>query len=147
MMIHPADGSAAPASTLRRFFREHVPEGIVSAYLFGSRSRGSGHRESDIDVAILVDRTGFPTRSARSDLRVKLGGELIHALGTNDVDLVVLNDVPPGLGRHVVTSGERVYMSDAEANHAYVRDVQLRAADLAPFLRRSRRTKLRILAS
>jgi hypothetical protein len=53
-------------------------------------------------------------------------------------DLVVLNDAPPGLGRQVVR-GRRLLCFDAEADHAFVRDVQLRAADLEPFLRRTRR--------
>jgi hypothetical protein len=36
--------------------------------------------------------------------------------------------------RRVVTEGERVYCSDRELDHASVRDAQLRAADLVPFL-------------
>lgn len=40
-----------------------------------------------------------------------------------------------------------IFCSDAAADHAFVRDVQLRAADLEPFLRRLRRVKLEALAS
>jgi hypothetical protein len=54
----------------------------------------------------------------------------------------VLNDAPPPLARHIVISGRRLLCTDPEADHAFVRDVQLRAADLEPFLRRSRRLKL-----
>ena len=78
---------------------------------------------------------------------MRLTSELIHALARNDVDLVVLNDVPPGLGRHAITAGVRVYVADHEADHAFCRDVQLRAADLDPFLRRMRQIKLKALAS
>jgi len=67
-------------------------------------------------------------------------------LHQNAVDVVVLNDAPPGLGRHIATKGRRVYCGDAEMDHAFVRDVQLRAADLEPFLRRARRIKLDALA-
>lgn len=56
--------------------------------------------------------------------------------------MVVLNDVPPHLGRRIVTTGVRVYCANPALDHAYVRDVQLRAADLEPFLRRMRRIKL-----
>jgi len=56
--------------------------------------------------------------------------------------VVVLNDAPPLLGRHVVTTGRRLLCTDAEADHAYVRDVQLRAADLEPWLQRMARIKL-----
>jgi hypothetical protein len=58
------------------------------------------------------------------------------------VDVVVLNDAPPQFGRRIVTCGLRVVCADPEADHAFVRDVQLRAADLEPFLRRMRRLKL-----
>jgi hypothetical protein len=77
---------------------------------------------------------------------VRLTSDLIAALGRSRVDVVVLNDAPPGLGRRIVTEGRRVYRADPGADHAYVRNVQLRAADLEPFLRRMRRIKLDALA-
>lgn len=116
-------------------------------YLYGSAARGQEHSQSDVDVAVLLDRACFPSREQRADERVRLTAELIHALARNDVDLVVLNDVPPGLGRHAITAGVRVYVADHEADHAFCRDVQLRAADLDPFLRRMRQIKLKALST
>ena len=78
---------------------------------------------------------------------MQLTSNLIHILANNDVDLIVLNDVPAGLGRHVVTTGIPVYVADTEAGHTFRRDVQLRAADLDPFLERMRRIKLEALQS
>lgn len=135
----------SPAAKLRDYFAESSPPGLVSAYLFGSVARGTEHRESDVDVGILLDRSRFTGRADRNDLRIDLTSALIHVVGRNAVDLVILNDAPPELGRKIVTQGERVYCRDAEADHAYVRDVQLRAADLVPFLRRMRRIKLEAL--
>jgi uncharacterized protein len=119
----------------------------VSAYLFGSVAEGRAHRESDVDVGVLLDRAVFPSAEERMEVRISLGSDLVDLLDTNDVDLVILNDAPPELGRAIVTRGRRVYCADAEADHAYVRDVQLRAADLAPWLRRVRRVKLDALRS
>jgi hypothetical protein len=62
------------------------------------------------------------------------------------VDLVILNDAPATLGSRIVTSGIRIFNSDSEHDHAFVRDIQLRAADLQPFLRRMRALKLQSLA-
>ena len=98
-----------------------------------------------MDVGVLLDRSRYPDRADRNALRIDLTSALIHVLGRNVVDVVVLNDAPPELGRKVVTRGERVYCRDAEEDHAFVRDVQLRAADLEPFLRRMRRIKLEAL--
>jgi hypothetical protein len=136
-----------PTAKLRRFLEGSAPSGLVSAYLFGSVARGAEHAESDVDVGVLLDRAHHPSRASRSELRIGLSAELVHVLSHDRVDVVVLNDAPPELGRHVVTCGERLYCRDDEADHAYVRDVQLRAADLAPFLLRMRRIKLEALQS
>jgi len=134
------------ASTLERLLRDRPVLGLVSAYLFGSHAEGRAHRESDVDLGVLLDRRAHSTREARFDERVRLTAWTIGALHRNAVDVVVLNDVPPGLARHIVTTGRRVFCRDPEVDHAFVRDVQLRTADLAPFLRRARRIKLDALA-
>jgi predicted nucleotidyltransferase len=116
--------------------------GLVSLYLFGSLAEGRTHRESDVDLAVLLDWDAFPTAAHRFEARVRLSGRLGTALARSDVDLVVLNDAPPLLGRRIVTEGLRLVCTDPEADHAYVRDVQLRAADVVPFLRRTAPLKL-----
>jgi predicted nucleotidyltransferase len=130
------------AGTLERLLRDEPVHGLVSAYLFGSHAAGRAHRESDVDLGVLLNRRVHATREARFSERVRLTAWAIGALHRNEVDVVVLNDAPPGLGRRIVTTGRRLYCCDAEVDHAFVRDVQLRAADLEPFLRRARRIKL-----
>lgn len=141
---------AADASDIARalgcLLHERPVRGLVSAYLFGSHAAGRAHRESDVDLGVLLDRRAHSTPEARFDERVRLTAWAVGALHRNAVDVVVLNDAPPGLARHIVTTGRRVYCGDPEADHAFVRDVQLRAADLEPFLRRARRIKLDVLA-
>jgi predicted nucleotidyltransferase len=124
------------------------PEGetVRSAYLFGSHAEGRAHRESDIDVGVLLDRRALPGARDRFEAALRLSAHLQSALGTRHVDLVVLNDAPPGLGRRVVSRGRRLICSDEEADHAFVRDALLRAADLDPFLRRTLDLKLEALA-
>jgi len=129
---------------LVRLLAESGIGGLVAAFLFGSQSEGRAHRESDVDVGVLLDRAVYPTRRQRFDVRVRLGALLTGRLGRN-VDIVVLNDAPPQFGRQIVSRGLRVYCADEEKTHAFVRDVQLRAADLEPFLRRTRALKLQFL--
>ena len=119
--------------------------GILAAYLFGSHAAGRPHRESDVDVAVLLDRS--LDRQTRFAIRVRLASDLPSRLGAREVDVVVLNDAPPHFARRIVLEGKTVFCRDAEAAHAFRRDVQLRAADLEPFLRRTRRVKLEALAS
>jgi uncharacterized protein len=119
---------------------------VVSAYLFGSHAESRAHRESDVDVGVLLDRRALPVTRDRFEAALRLSAHLQSTLGTRQVDLVVLNDAPPGIGRAIVNRGCRLVCSDEEADHAFVRDVQIRAADLEPFLRRTRRLKLEALA-
>ena len=134
------------ASSLGRVLREPAPPGLVSAYLFGSHAEGRAHGQSDVDVGVLLAHDAHPTARDRFQEGVRLCALLVAELGTSLVDLVVLDDAPPHLARRIVTAGCRVFCSDPPADHAFVRDVQLKAADLEPFLRRSRRLKLAALA-
>lgn len=119
---------------------------MVAAYLFGSHAKGRAHRESDVDLGVLLERDRFPSARKRFEERLRLVTGLEGALGTSPVDVVVLNDAPPTLAREIVTRGDLLVCHDGEAEHVFRRDAQLRAADLAPFLRRMRRIKLEALA-
>jgi len=123
----------------------HSPRGVVSAYLHGSHAEDREHSESDVDVGVLLDYEEYGNRALRDEARLAWAGQLAVALGRNDVDIVILNDAPAPLARHVGLDGIRVFCQDEEADHAFRRDAQLRAADLAPFLHRMRRIKLATL--
>jgi predicted nucleotidyltransferase len=131
---------------LKRFFSERPDLGVASAYLFGSHAEGRAHQESDVDVAVLLQWERYPTSRDRFEARVLLGSELIPVVRCNEVDVVILNDAPPLFGRRIIYEGVRVYLGDPEADHDFVRDVQLQAADLEPWLRRMERIKLEALA-
>ena len=133
-------------TALRSYFEDHPDLGVASAYLFGSHAEGRAHRESDVDVGILLQWDRHPTRDDRFDMRVRLGSELIHALKHNEVDIVILNDAPPLLGRKIIQDGIRAFVGDPRADHDYVRDIQILAADLEPWLRRWRKLRLEALA-
>jgi predicted nucleotidyltransferase len=116
--------------------------GVVLAYLFGSVAENRAHAESDVDVAVLLDRRLYEGAREQFDARLRLIGTLGRVTVPRNVDLVVLNDAPPTLARAIVTHGRRIFCRDEQAAHAHLRDVLLRAADMEPFLRRTRRIKL-----
>lgn len=119
--------------------------GVASAYLFGSVAAGRAHRESDVDVGILLDRSVYPDRAARFEARLRLFGLLQSATG-RDIDLVVLNDAPPQLARHIMTGGTPLLVANPALDHAHLRTTLSRAADIEPFLRRARAVKLAVVA-
>lgn len=131
---------------VRQAFVSPAADAVVSAYLFGSHARRAQHAESDVDVGVLLDREKLPTRGQRFDRGTRIASTLMAELREPRIDVVVLNDAPPVFARKVVLDGLRVYCADSEGDHAFVRDVQLRAADLEPFLRRTRALKLQALS-
>lgn len=130
-------------TVIEQLFAGSAGNQVVSAYLFGSRMEGREHRESDVDVAVLLNSQ--LSHQQRFEIRLRLISDLIAALHHNEIDVVVLNDVPPLFARRIVLDGKRVSCGDLESDHAFRRDIQLRAADLAPFMERSRRALLAVI--
>jgi len=79
---------------------------VLEAYLFGSVARGRAQAHSDIDVAVFVNPEVTP--SGGFGYRAELTTELMAGLGTNEVDVVVLNQAPPLLYHRVLRDGIRV---------------------------------------
>lgn len=133
------------SETLRQYFERAHPAGAVAAYVFGSHARGRSHAESDVDVAVVFAYGQAPDPAGRRAVAARLHADLIAATHVNHVDLVVLNDAPAELAAAIVCDGRRVYVADHDAAHAFERTALLRAADLRPFLARTRRRKLEAL--
>lgn len=133
------------AGALAGYFAAQCLPGLAAAYVFGSRARGQAHRDSDVDVAVLFDPARVPDREERSRRAVRLCADLVGVTHENALDVVVLNDAPPELAVSAL-SGRRLYLADAEADRSFSRTAMLRLGDLRPFLDRTRRLKLEVLA-
>lgn len=71
----PAHLSPAERATLTRFVaevRQLLGEALLDLRLYGSRARGEGHAESDLDVAVVVAEGGRAHRRAIIDLAFDL---------------------------------------------------------------------------
>ena len=107
-------------------------EEILEAYLFGSRARGQARRDSDIDVAVYVDETR--ARDGVWGYRAELTTDLMVALGTNDVDVVVLNRAPILLYHRVLRDGVRLLSRDLRATTTRAGQALSRYFDFLPQL-------------
>lgn len=126
---------------LAEFFQmAQLPE-VQAAMLFGSYAHDRAHAESDVDVAVLLDRGRVPTPSGRAAFAERLAVTLMETLHHNRVDVVVLNDAPPELAVAAL-DGSVIHVSAPEALHNCDRDARLRLADIRPFLDRTRRLLL-----
>jgi predicted nucleotidyltransferase len=87
-------------------------EEILSVYLFGSQAEGCARRSSDLDLAVLL-RSG-PEQSQYSDHRLRLLNEL-SILFPQQLDLIILNQVPPLLQFQVLQKGQLLFDRDPDA--------------------------------
>ena len=78
-----------------------------------SHARGEARPDSDIDVAVYIDEA--LADDGHWGYRAELTTDLMAALGTNDIDVVVLNEAPILLYHRVLRDGVRVLSRDLRA--------------------------------
>lgn len=88
-------------------------EEILEAYLFGSVARGENQPHSDLDVAVYLDLDRIP--EAGFGYAAELNELLAVELGSDKVDVVVLNQAPPLLYHRVLRDGIRCFSRDLRA--------------------------------
>src|ERR1700675_4953646 len=76
---------------------------LAAIYLFGSRASGRRGPRSDVDLAVVL-REDLDA-DARWRKHLALLGDACQRLGTDAVDLVVLEDAPAPLGHRVLKWG------------------------------------------
>lgn len=91
------------------------PEAAVKfAYLFGSAGRGALRPLSDVDVAVYLDDAVDPVRA-----RVDLIGVVSKHLGTDELDLVVLNRAPTALLGRILQSRKVIVDKEPFLRHRF----------------------------
>lgn len=84
------------------------------AYVFGGAARGKLRPLSDVDVAVYLDETADPVQA-----RLDLIGVVTKHLGTDEVDLVVLNQAPTALLGRIVQSRRVIVDKDPFLRHRF----------------------------
>jgi uncharacterized protein len=89
---------------------ENYKSSVIAGYLFGSCHTGSMTPLSDIDIAILFDEKLCSEEI--ENMENEIYAKLIEALGTDEVDLIVLNRAPLSVRFGVLKDKEIIYFSD-----------------------------------
>lgn len=130
-----AEPAGTDAEVLDRRLGEHLAgrADVAFAYLYGSWAKGTGGEGSDVDVAVHFgtdrhgesgERAGSADRSGTVDRReaaLELEGTLERELG-RPVQVVVLEDAPPGLAHNVLDTGRLVACRDDAARRRFFVD-------------------------
>jgi predicted nucleotidyltransferase len=106
-------------------------EEILLAYLFGSQADGTAGPQSDYDIALLV-------RQPSPALQARLAHEIGIILGTDWVDVVLLNRAPVELAYAVIVQGQLLYQRSVAERVEFEAKVLSLYADYLPILRRQR---------
>ena len=86
---------------------------VVFAYLFGGLARGERRPLSDVDIAVYL--AGIAT----ADVKLDILGKLIDILGTDEIDLVILNTAPPLLAMNVLRKKQVVADNEPAMRHRF----------------------------
>jgi len=104
---------------------------IVVAYLFGSVARDQANYQSDVDIGILLD----PDLSERESVERQI--DLTMALqdfSDREVQVSILNRVPPVLAFQVISEGIRLYERDQLERIQFQVLVMKRYTDVKPMI-------------
>lgn len=92
-----------------RTLRHELGERLLAIYAFGSRIAGQARQDSDLDLAVLLAGKADPVALWN------LAQELAVTLDL-DVDLIDLRDASTVMQYRVITSGERWWTRDTQAD-------------------------------
>jgi uncharacterized protein YutE (UPF0331/DUF86 family)/predicted nucleotidyltransferase len=93
---------------LRDFISARFASKVLTAYLFGSLARSKGKGFSDVDLAVLTRRDLLPGEF------IELAGGMAVILGTEQVDITLLNSSSPLFTYKVISEGKAFYCSDSK---------------------------------
>ena len=94
---------------------------VIACWAFGSRARGEGRADSDVDLAVLCEPTLGLERTRIMDI---VGREV----GV-DVDVIDMGSAPPVLKWEVITTGRLLVERDELAVEDFVRRARWEAED------------------
>ena len=120
---------------------------VVAVYLFGSAARGARRKRSDIDIAILTRKGGTSRSHGKGRSLVDYVQTACDALGTDHVDVVLLDRSPVVLRHEVFREGKLLLVRDPEAlsrfrqesSREYLDTIPLRRTFEEAYFRRIRR--------
>lgn len=92
------------------FQKKLKKEGVVLAYLFGSQVSGFTHRESDVDIAVLLKKEIEPQKYFDKSLKLERLFKEIYPQKERQV--TILNEASSFLKHEVIKNSELIFCAD-----------------------------------
>ncbi|WP_298267977.1 nucleotidyltransferase domain-containing protein [Geobacter sp.] len=89
-------------------------ERIIFAYLFGGLAKGALKPLSDVDIAVYL-----APGTAEGTVKIELSGSISDILGTDELDLVILNDAPLSLAGRILAARQVITDKEPYLRHAF----------------------------
>ncbi|MGH2714883.1 MAG: type VII toxin-antitoxin system MntA family adenylyltransferase antitoxin [Thermoleophilaceae bacterium] len=105
-------------------------ESVVAAFVFGSVATGRATPLSDVDVGVWLDPALSPRQ--RLDAQLRLMAEATSVLGTDEVEVVILNDAAPLLQHRAMRARLSLVDRQPKARVRLEAGAQLRYLDTKP---------------
>jgi predicted nucleotidyltransferase len=86
---------------------------IIALFTFGSLASGNLKPLSDLDFGVLVSNK--LDRKKRFDNHLNLIGLFNKIFGTDEVDLILMNEAPMRFSYNIIKSGKLLYCADTDA--------------------------------
>ena len=103
---------------------------VEAAYLFGSTATGKTHRDSDVDVGVLVSDRIPPSKHL--SVRLGLMADIGAALDRSDVDVTILNEATPLRAHRVLSQGVLAFERSPTARVRFQTATAQRYFDMLP---------------
>jgi predicted nucleotidyltransferase len=115
---------------------EDFPQ-ICLVYLFGSQVSGQVGPMSDYDFGLVVEQ-----KADEITLQAEFRHALVKLLGTDRIDVVILNNAPIELAYHIISTGELLFHREEASRVEFEAQVLGLYGDYLPFLRANKQAIL-----
>jgi uncharacterized protein len=89
-------------------------DNVIFAYLFGGLAKGKVMPLSDVDIAVYLSQM-----EALSEYKMRLFTDITNILGTDEIDLVILNTAPVSISGRVLQNKQVLVDKVPFQRHAY----------------------------
>ena len=107
---------------------------IIAVYVFGSALKKSLRKDSDIDIAFLLDEKAYKAEPVRAIAPAYLAATEAGRVLDRKTDVLILNGASLEIAYEIITTGECVFETDVEKRLNYEIALKGMYFDFRPFL-------------